>query len=155
MVPSMKESGEKTNSMVKVQKHGLMEHHILEIMWMVRSMEWESLLGLMEVLTMESSLITILMEKVFTNGQTADNSTETGRTIKWKEVECFHGLITEDTKESTLMTRKKDMVCFIGLMEESTKVNGKMVNNMEKDFTLHKVESRERENGPMERESIG
>jgi hypothetical protein len=151
MALSTKATGEKTNSTVKEQKPGLMEPAILETTLMERNTEWGSSLGLMGAPTTESSLITILMARECTSGQTAGSLMEIGRTIKWKEAGCSLGLITDATKESTSMIRKKATESFTGLMGGSTKDSGRMGSNMEKDCTHQPVESREEENGLMER----
>ena len=60
----IRDTGKKTSNMVKALKHGLTVLAIRETMWKARSMDKESLPGLMEALIKASSTKTTLKEKV-------------------------------------------------------------------------------------------
>jgi len=141
--------------MEKGLKLGLMELVTKVIMLMERNTAMGGSHGLMEAHMMDSSLITISMDRESTNGQMVDSMKVIGRIIKWKEEEFLHGLTIEDMKESTMTTKKKGMVSFIGLMGENMKVSGKMENNMELGFTHQHQENKRKANGLKEREFHG
>ena len=48
------------------------------------------------------------------NGQMAESTKVSGRTIKWRAMVYSHGLMAEDMKETTSMTRKKAKAFSIG-----------------------------------------
>jgi len=66
----MMEYGRRTNNTEKVEKHGLMELNMKEIMLRERRMEEENSCGQMAQLMMASSKIIISMALAFTFGQT-------------------------------------------------------------------------------------
>jgi len=101
MEQSTRANGKKTNNMAMVLKHGQMVQDMKENMFKERNTEKANLLGLMEALSLDNLLITILKDKVNTTGLTEENSMDHGKTIKWKEVESSPGLMAEDTKEIT------------------------------------------------------
>ena len=53
----------------------------------------QTLLGVMEVLILEISAITIYRERECTNGQMAEDMKEIGNIIKWMVREFLHGLV--------------------------------------------------------------
>jgi hypothetical protein len=152
MAPGMRVIGKRINSTEKALRLGLMVPLLKEIMLKGRNTGLAASLGLTKANTMESSRRTILKEKVFTNGVTAETLKVTGRTIKWRVTESSLGLIIDVMKESTLMTRKKDTVSFFGLMEGNTTVNGRTANSMVWVFTLLLLEKLKRVSGKMARE---
>ena len=70
------------------------------------------------------SLTIISKEKASTNGQTRENSTETGSIIKCMVMECSRGLTAANTKANILMTKKKDEEFSHGQTIESMMVCG-------------------------------
>ena len=65
------------------------------------------------------------------------------------------GQTAENMKENTSMIRKKDKVSSFGLTVENTTVAGKMVNKTVLELTPLPVERLSKENGKMEKDSIG
>lgn len=63
--------------------------------------------------------------------------------------------MAENMKENTLMIKKKDKVSSFGQTVENTMVDGKMVNKMVLELTPPQVERLSKENGKMEKDSIG
>lgn len=76
------------------------------------------------------------MVKAATTGQMAENITENGKIIKWKETVFSPGLMDVNTKENIKMIKSTVMVSSNGLTIELTKVIGLMDANMEKVFIL-------------------
>ena len=74
----------------------------------------------------------ICTDKVYINGQMADN-----------------------TKETMLMTKKMATVCIRTQMAVAIKASGKTENNMVKDYLLVLKEYQEKVNGKMVRECFG
>jgi hypothetical protein len=60
-----------------------------------RSMEEESLHGLIIVLLLAISMIIIFMVTVFMNGQMEECTLAIGKIIKWKVMAPLHGLMVE------------------------------------------------------------
>lgn len=90
------------------KKHGLMGQFMKAISRMVKNMEKVYFNGLTERPIMESLGTTILKVMGFTCGQIKDDMKESGRTIKWKETVCSHGLMDDLTKVLIVMIRKKE-----------------------------------------------
>lgn len=77
-----------------------MEPAIEETMSKARSMEQAVSLGLMAVLILGNSMRIILRVLGFINGQMAGNTMVSGRIIRWRDMECSHGLMVENMKEN-------------------------------------------------------
>jgi len=90
------------------KKHGQMGQFMKGISKMVKNTEKAYFNGLTERLIMESLGTTTLKVMGFTCGQIKDDMRESGKTIKWKETVCSHGLMDDPTKVLTVMIRKKE-----------------------------------------------
>ena len=113
------------------KKHGQMGQFMKGISKMVKNTEKAYFNGLTERLIMESLGTTTLKVMGFTCGQIKDDMRESGKTIKWKETVCSHGLMDDPTKVLTVMIRKKEQESFDGRMERNIMGNGMMVFNMD------------------------
>jgi hypothetical protein len=102
--------------------------------------------------TLGSSSKTILRAKGSINGLTAENMTESGKTIRWKDLAFLHGQTEDGTRASTSMIKKKETEFSTGPMDENTKEIGRTESNMELALT-HRLLERQREaSGVMEKE---
>ena len=86
----------------------------------------ENIAKLMAVFTKVYFAIICSTLRVCLAGSMAEVTTETGRTARCKDMECFDGLMGIDTKENTNMGKNKGMANFTGGMEESTMESGIM-----------------------------
>ena len=100
MEQSMRVNGKKINNTVMVLKLGLMALDIKENTSKARNMVKANSHGLMEAHLLDSSLITISKDRVSTIGPMEENSTDLGKTIRWREVVFSRGQTEEDTKET-------------------------------------------------------
>ena len=101
MVPNTKASGRKISSMVKERRHGLMEQCMRVTIFMAKNTAKETLSGAMAQYTKGSSLITTLRERENTDGQMAEHSEDSGRTIRCMAEVCSHGLMEGSMKVNT------------------------------------------------------
>lgn len=127
--------------MEKDQRHGLMAQAIKVTMLMARSMEQAASLGLMEVLTQDSSTTITQKAWEYINGQTVENMMANGKTTKWKVLVFSHGPMEENMKVNTQMTKKKAQESFTGQMAESTMANGTMASSTVWGLT-HQLQAR-------------
>ena len=88
---NVKDSGLRTNSMDMGMKPGQMVLSILVTMRWVKSKVKDFLHGMMGVYTIENSKIIIFKVKVYIPGQMAENISEIGKIIKWKDQESSLG----------------------------------------------------------------
>ena len=93
-----------------------------------------------------------MKEKAFTSGVMDETLKVTGKTTKWRATESSRGLITDATKENTLMTKKRGMESFFGPMEGNTTENGRTGNSMVLVFTHLLLEKLKRVSGKMVKE---
>jgi len=126
-----------------------------EIMFKEKNKVKENFSGQMDLSIRVNLQITIFMDKEPTHGQMEECIKENGRITKWMEMVNLLGQMEENILVVMSKIKNMDMVNFNGQMAECIKEIGKMANNMEKEFTLMLKESRERENGKMERELVG
>lgn len=113
-VQDTRDTGRKTSSTDKGLRHGQMELVIKEIMLRERSTALVSSLGLMEAPMTVNSMKITLRDKEFINGQTAETTKVSGRTIKWKAMEYSHGPMAEDMRVSISMIKRKVTEYFTG-----------------------------------------
>ena len=130
MEQSMLGIGKRINSMVMVLRLGLMQQNTKEITNLARNTVLEHSSGLMDLHTLENSIIIIYTEKEFTHGLIIESMKVNGGPTKCMERELLHGLITEDILVNTQMIRKEDTENSYGRMEDVTGANGLMENSM-------------------------
>jgi hypothetical protein len=152
---NMRETGKKINSTGKVLRHGQMVLGTMGNTFLVKSMESENSLGLMEAHIMEILRKTIFKETANTIGQMEEYLKDPGSTIKWKDKVCSHGLMVEDMRVIIKMIRKKVTVLFIGLMVGNTMEDGKMENNTVWELIPLPVVNQSKENGKKEKDFTG
>ena len=99
----MRESGERTSSMDKELRGGLMEHVIRGNILMERSMERENSYGLITAPTLETFLTIIYRELEFMNGLMEEYSMVIGKIIRCKDMELLPGLMEGGMWVNTLM----------------------------------------------------
>ena len=109
----------------------------------------------MEVRISETLKKIIFKETESIIGQTEEFSKDLGTTTKWKAKVFSRGLMAEDTKETTKMTRKKETGPSFGLMADNTKVDGKMANNTVWVHTPQLQANPNKESGKTERDFTG
>lgn len=71
-------------------------------------------LGQMAVRILENFKKITSRARESTSGPTAESTTASGKTIKWRVMACSHGPTAEDMKANTLMIRKKAKAYFSG-----------------------------------------
>lgn len=129
-----KVNGLKTIRMGMDKKFGLMILPMKDSTKTETSMVWVALIGQMEILSKVNLLKTILQEKVLTNGKVVVSIVVHGKTIRWTARGCLVGMMAEDMKEPSSMTRKKATAFTSGLTTaRNTKVFGRTVYNTEKE----------------------
>ena len=101
MAQSTKATGRMINNAVTVLKDGLTVLLMKEIISSEESMDVGSLPGLMDPLSLESSMITTSTAPVSMNGPMEESSTENGKIIKWKAMERSLGLMADATLDNT------------------------------------------------------
>jgi len=69
------------------------------------------------------------MAREFTLGQMVANTMVSGTTTKCTVLEFSHGMMVENMRANTLMTKSKDREFLLGQMVVSTKVSGKTVSS--------------------------
>ena len=70
-------------------------------------------------------------------------------------MEFSHGLMEDDMKVNTSMTKKRVKVDFSGLMEENMRVDGEMASNMESEHTLQQAVKPSKESGKRGKDCTG
>ena len=83
--------------------------------------------------TMDSSQITLYVEKASTLGMTKKNTKGNGIITKCMVKVFYHGLVVVNTKVAFKMTRDKVMVYLPFPMVANTMANGSKVNSMARD----------------------
>ena len=119
MVQCIKGNGEKTNSMEKEEKRGLIKLCMKVIMMMEENMGWGIFNGRMGLNIKGNLIITILKESASINGLMGELIMENGSITRCTEKEYLHGKTGENTKENIIKIKKKVLGYFIGLMGES------------------------------------
>ena len=110
--------------MDKEKKNGLMVRSMKATTNSAKKMDLESFYGLTDLHTKETSETIIFTDTENTNGPMVENSQETGYAIRCMEVVFSLGLMAEDIKVSTTMTKNKVMEFSRGQMEENTMGHG-------------------------------
>lgn len=119
-----KANGLMISSMDTAKRFGLIKQSILVTIRMVKSRVKVSSIGLMALIILEISIITILKEREYTTGQMEENMKENGLTIKCMEKGNFLGMMEGDMLVIMLKTRKLVKVNSFGQIKNIIKVIG-------------------------------
>jgi hypothetical protein len=123
-VQNTKGTGKMISSTEKDRNSGLMAHSTLAATNMGKRMALASSFGPTSPLMTVNSLIIIFTAKESIDGPMAENTLETGSTIKCTVKESLPGLIKESTRASTTTTKNKVTVYSHGQMAGSMMANG-------------------------------
>ena len=95
------------------------------------------------------------MERVFTPGQTKENTKENGEATKCMVKGYSLGLMEESITVNTLRTKRRAMGNFFGLTVDATEENGSMENSTAREHMSQAKVKKNTENGKRVRESDG
>lgn len=135
MDPSLKATGRRTRSMVKVLKYGQTHLGTTDSTAIRGSMVLATSDGTMTLITSANFIIIMFRVPEPIHGQMVECLKEIGIRIKCMEKESSHGLMVGNTLENTETTRKLDTVNLCGPMDGSSKVSGWTVSNMGEAYT--------------------
>jgi hypothetical protein len=152
MEQSILVNGEKTSNTGSELRPGLMVLAMKVTMSMERNMALEPSSGLITPCISANFTTTTSMEKVFTLGQTAESMRASGETIRCTGEAPSHGLMEENTSESTLMIRNMAMESSSGQMVAHIREIGKVVNSTEKEYISRVKAQRNMASGKKARE---
>ena len=133
-----------------------MEASLKDITHAAKSKGKESTSGEMEAVTMVNGMITRSVAVEDMSGLTEGTLKEIGAMVTWTVREYIHGLMDENTKESTKTIGSMGSASINGQMVDSTKECGQMgANTVKVPLFLLQARRRGRESGWKEREKSG
>ena len=91
MVLSMKDNGKMMTDMAMVKKHWLTNQFTMDIIQKEWNMDKVAIFCMMSLDILVNGMKIKSMEKANIDGTMAENSMETGRIIKWKDLVNTHG----------------------------------------------------------------
>ena len=142
-----KETGQMTNKKDTEWNHGLMGQDMRVNIRMGRSINKVNLHLLMVVIMKESLNKMKYQEKDNTFGLMENFMMDYGQQIKCMERVFLNGKMGRSMKGILKVIREKDMGHLLGRMVEFIQENGKMESNTEKEYTLVKMENKNKDNG--------